>query len=118
MNPVIQLAAALDRRGVTVSVDDDGLRIHRGGYRQYILVSRQVRGVAAWDIGKNWQWEYGGRSGTHPIDDHEGAAAAIEAFLRADKGLASTALLRRMDKHAADQNGDARSAPASHSRQP
>ena len=113
MNPVIQLAAALDRRGVTVSIDGDWLRVHLGGYREHIIISRQARGVEPWDIGRNWLWEHGGKSGTHPISDHEGAAAAIEAFLRADRGLAGTALLRRMDKHAADLNGDARSAPAS-----
>lgn len=100
VNPVIQLAAALDRRGVMVSIDDGyRLLVHLGGYREHIVIARQVRGVALCDIGKTWLWEHGGKSGTHPASDHEGAAAAIEAFPRADPGLVGTALLRRMDKY-------------------
>lgn len=99
MNPVIQLAAALDRRGMTVSIDGgDRLLVHLGGYREHILIGRQVRGIAPQDIGKSWLWEHGGKSGTHPVSDHDGAAAAIGAFLRAGPGLAGTALVRRMDK--------------------
>lgn len=38
VNPTIQLAAALDRRGVTVSLDGERVLVHLGTYRKYIVV--------------------------------------------------------------------------------
>jgi hypothetical protein len=98
VNPGIQLAAALDRRGVTVSVDQARINIHLGRPRQYIVVQGWAPRVETLDIGQYWFWDYAGRSGKHPIDDFEGAADAIEKFLRDIPGLDDTRLLYRM-KH-------------------
>jgi hypothetical protein len=97
VNPTIQLAAALDRRGVTVSVDFENVRIHLGSYREYIVVQPRASGINVHDIGRYWFWNYGGEAGKHPRDDYEGAAEAIEKFLRSGPGLADTRLLYRMD---------------------
>jgi hypothetical protein len=97
VNPTIQLAAALDRRGVTVSVDVESVRIHIGGYREYIVVQPRASGINAHDIGRYWFWNYGGEADKYPRDDYEGAADAIEKFLRNTPGLAATRLLYRMD---------------------
>jgi hypothetical protein len=97
MNRAIQLAAALDRRGVTVSVDLDRVRIHLGGYREYIVVQGHESRVKIHDIGRNWFWDYLGEAGQHSVDDYEGAADAIEKFLRDIPGLAGSHLLYRMN---------------------
>jgi hypothetical protein len=97
VNPEIQLAAALDRRGITVSVDLDRINIHLGGYREYIVVGGWAPRVETHDIGRYWFWDYVGKAGKHPRDDFEGAADAIEKFLRDIPGLADTRLLYRMN---------------------
>jgi hypothetical protein len=97
VNPTIQLAAALDRRGVTVSVDVDSVRIHLGSYREYIVVQPRASGMQVHNIGRYWFWDYGGEADKYPRDDYEGAADAIEKFLRNTPVLAASRLLYRMD---------------------
>ncbi len=46
---------------------------------------------------RRWTWSYHGNNGTHPSNDHEGTADAIEKFLRDNPALAGTELLYRMD---------------------
>ena len=96
VNPTIQLAAALDRRGISVSVDLDRVRVHIQG-REKMIIERRTSGIPVCRYGREWSWDYGGRSGTHPVSDHEGAADAIEAMLRGLPGLAGTPLRYRMD---------------------
>lgn len=98
VNPMIQLVAALDRRGMTVSIDVDRVLIHLGGYREYLLIQPRSDAVPITEWGHNWFWRYGGRAEcSHPRDDYEGAADAIEKFLRDIQGLADTRLLYRMN---------------------
>jgi hypothetical protein len=48
--------------------------------------------------GRHWFWRYAGRAEcSHPSDDYEGAADAIEKFLRDIPGLGDTRLLYRMN---------------------
>ncbi len=96
VNPTIQLAAALDRRGVAVSIDFDRVRVHLGEFK-YIVIRPRTEGVKVHDYGREWSWTYGGEAGRHPRDDYEGAANAVERFLRNLPGLAETALLYRME---------------------
>jgi hypothetical protein len=96
VNPVVQLAAALDRRGVTVSVDGDRVRVHLGGFT-YIVIKPLTEGVAPHEYGREWCWQYGGGAGRHPVGDYEGAAEAIVKFLRGVPALAGSALIYRMD---------------------
>ncbi len=51
VNPTIQLAAALDRRGVTVSIDLDRVRIHLGEFK-YIVIKPRTEGVKVHDYGR------------------------------------------------------------------
>lgn len=97
VNPAIQLAAALDRRGVTVSIDHDRVRIHLGGYREYIVIQGFASRAKIHDTGRNWYWDHLVETGQHPVDDYEGAADAIEKFLRDIPGLAGSHLLYRMN---------------------
>ena len=97
VNPAIQLAAALDRRGISVSVDGERINIHLGTPRNYIVVQGWAPRVYPCDIGRYWFWDHAGKAGSHPRDDFEGAADAIEKFIRDDPGLADTRLLYRMD---------------------
>ena len=88
----LQLAAALDRRGITVKIDVNQVIVRIGrdnapitiGYDNHLHPER-------------WHWSYLGRDGTHPIGDFDGAAQAVEEFLRATPGLAGTELLHRMN---------------------
>ncbi len=96
VDPTIQLAAALDRRGVTVSIDFDRVRVHLGEFK-YIVIRPRTKGVKLHDYGREWSWTYGGEAGRHARDDYEGAADAVEKFLRNLPGLAETALLYRME---------------------
>jgi hypothetical protein len=97
VDPALQLAAALDRRGITASTDLDRVRVHLGGYREYIVIRSWAPRINTHDIGRYWFWDYLGDIGQHPNDDYEGAADAIEKFLRDIPGLADTRLLYRMD---------------------
>lgn len=97
VNPTIQLAAALDRRGITVSVDGERINIHLGTPGKHIVVGGWAPRVDPCDIGRYWFWDYAGTAGQHPRDDFEGAADAIEKFLRHIPGLGDTRLLYRMD---------------------
>jgi hypothetical protein len=99
VNPTIQLAAALDQRGVTVSLDGDRVLIHLGTYRKYIVVEPRSDAVPATEWGRHWFWRCAGRAEcSHPSDDdYEGAADAIEKFLRDIPGLGDTRLLYRMN---------------------
>ncbi len=96
VNPTIQLAAALDRRGVTVSIDLDRVHVHIQG-RERVIIQPRTEGLKTHDYGREWSWHYGGDAGRHPRDDYEGAAEAVEQFLRNMPGLAETALLYRMN---------------------
>ncbi len=96
VDPTIQLAAALDRRGVSVSIDFDRVRVHLREFK-YIVIRPRTEGVKVHDYGREWSWTYGGEAGRHPRDDYEGAADAVEKFLRNLPALAETALLYRMD---------------------
>lgn len=98
VNPTLQLAAALDRRGVTASVDGQRVFIHLGKLRQYIVVEAHSDAVPVTEWGRHWFWRYAGRAEcSHPSDDYEGAADAIEKFLRDIPGLEDTRLLHRMN---------------------
>jgi hypothetical protein len=98
VNPVLQLAAALDRRGVTASVESNRVFIHLGKPRQYIEVQAHSGAVPCTEWGRHWFWRYAGQAEcSHPSDDYEGAADAIEKFLRDIPGLADTRLLYRMN---------------------
>lgn len=98
VNPTIQLAAALDRPGVTVSLDGARVLIHLGTYRKYIVVEPRSDAVPVTEWGRHRFWHYAGRAEcSHPSDDYEGAADAIEKFLRDIPGLGDTRLLYRMN---------------------
>jgi hypothetical protein len=97
VNPTIQLAAVLDRRGITVSVDGERINIHLGTPRKYIVIQGWAPRVDPCDIGRYWFWDYAGKAGQHPRDDYEGTADAIEKFIRDDPGLADTRLIYRMN---------------------
>jgi hypothetical protein len=96
VNPAIQLAAALDRRGISVSLDYEWVVIHIQG-QERIVVGRRTEGVKPYQIGREWAWSYADEWGVHPVKDYEGAAEAIEEMLRSIPSLAETALLWRMD---------------------
>ena len=93
VNITIQLAAALDRRGVRVSIDLDRVVVHIDG-RDKMVIKTQTRGENRW---REWSWEYGQKMGEHPLNDYEGAAEAVENFLRSQPGLGETPLLYRMN---------------------
>jgi hypothetical protein len=98
VNQALQLAAALDRRGVSVHVDGERVFIHLGQLRKYIAVEPRSDSVPVTEWGRHWFWHYAGRAEcSHPSDDYEGAADAIEKFLRDIPGLEGTRLLYRMD---------------------
>ncbi len=68
---------------VTVSLDGDRVLIYLGTYRKYIVVEPGSDAVPATEWGRHWFWHYAGRAEcSHPSDDYEGAADAIEKFLR------------------------------------
>jgi glycosidase len=96
VNPAIQLAAALDRRGISVSVDLDRVIVH-AGRGQRMIIRPRASGVRAHDYGRDWSWHYGDESGRHPRGDFEGAAETVETFLRDLPELADSTLLYRMD---------------------
>jgi hypothetical protein len=98
VNPTLQLAAALDRRGITASVEDDRVFIHLGRLREYIVVEGWSDAVPVTEWGRHWFWHYAGRAEcSHRSDDYEGAADAIGKFLRDIPGLEDTRLLYRMN---------------------
>jgi len=96
VNPVIQLAAALDRRGITVSIDGDRVHVHIGP-RERMAIRRRAEGIPSHQLGREWSWQHGAQAGCHPVTDYEGAADAVEKALRGMPDLAGTSLLHRMD---------------------
>jgi hypothetical protein len=96
VNPTIQLAAALDRRGITVSIYFDRVKVRFHGHERMVIRPR-TEGVKPCDYGREWTWHYGGDAGRHPRDDYEGTADAVEQFLRKMPALAETALIYRMN---------------------
>lgn len=91
VNHKLQLAAALDRRGITATVEWQQVIVRIGSNLKSMTIRYAVHGPL------RWVWSYLGRDGTYPGGDFEGAAEAIEAFLRALPGMAGTELLYRMD---------------------
>ena len=89
----LQLAAALDRRGITVTVEVNQVivRIGAGNAPMRIGYDNHLHP-------RRWRWSYLGREGSHPMGDFDGAAQAVEEFLRAQPGLAGTELLLRMNR--------------------
>jgi hypothetical protein len=96
VNTAIQLAAALNRRGISVSLDQRGVIVHIH-LQETMLISPHNRGPRPYTYGREWYWEYGGQDGRHHSGDWEGAADAVEKFLRSQPGMKDTALLYRMD---------------------
>jgi hypothetical protein len=96
VNPTIQLAAALDRRGITVSIDLDRIRVHIHGHEQMVIQPR-TEGVKPHDYGREWFWKYGGDFGTHPRDDIEGMADAVLKFILDGYAFGGTTLRYRID---------------------
>ena len=89
----LQLAAALDRRGITVKIDVNQVIVRVGAGNAPMII-----GYDNHLHPQRWHWAYHGRDGTHPIGDFDGAAQAVEEFLRAQPGLAGTELLHRMNR--------------------
>lgn len=95
-NVTLQVAAALDRRGITawadnqevvVLIDHDGtkMRIRRRKY------GRKPNPP---------EWEWGSEGDDlyrHPLDDYEGLAAAFEKYVRDNPEFAGTRVLYRMN---------------------
>jgi hypothetical protein len=96
LNPAIQLAAALDKRGITVSIDGDRVHAHIG-YRNHMIIKPCTEGVKSHQFGREWSWSHGGESGLHPRGDYDGAAQAIDKTLRSLPALEDTRLLYRMN---------------------
>jgi hypothetical protein len=94
VDPAVQLAAALDRRGVTVSAGQGRVIVHLGGFEEFTI---RASGIRARGYGREWAWRYGSEAGRHPRDDWEGAAEAVGKFLHGLPELTGTALLYRMD---------------------
>jgi hypothetical protein len=83
MNEAIRLAALLSRRGViAVPTQDERVRAWLSGARHDVTVCEAFTGAES-----VWAWEHGGRAGTHPLRDGEGAAAAIEQFLKGEPAV-------------------------------
>ncbi|HEX9356360.1 MAG TPA: hypothetical protein VF933_21400 [Streptosporangiaceae bacterium] len=78
-DPALQLAAALDKRGLNVSA-------HRGIVLVWIEGAPPMMitpyGKTTNDYGHNWSWHYAGATATHPRNDTPGAAQAVTQFLR------------------------------------
>jgi hypothetical protein len=78
----VVLAARLARRGViAVPTQDETVRAWLSGTRRDVLTVREVF-TGADEV---WAWARGGRSGTHPVADPDGAADAVKEFLRAEE---------------------------------
>jgi len=91
VNHALQLAAALDRRGITTLLNQGHLAVRIGRDSDPMPIKPANSGT------RRWIWSYHGNDGAHASDDYEGTADAIEKFLRATPALAGTELLYRMD---------------------
>ncbi len=95
VNPTLQLAAALDRRGVTARVQYDRVRVWIEN-SDHMIIEPATKGRKPHEYGRYWWWEYGGNSGEHSRDDYEGAAEAVVKFLLADPALKDTRCVYRI----------------------
>lgn len=91
VNPTLQLAAALDRRGITTLLNQGQLAVRIGRDSSPMPIKPAILGEP------RWTWTYCAKDGSHPCDDYEGTAETIEKFLRDIPALADTELLYRMD---------------------
>ncbi len=110
-NPVIQLAAALDRRGVTVSIYWEWVYVWlRDHERMVIKPSTRVPGH---EIGRMWAWEHNGNYWSHPREDWEGAAEIVADYIGEDRAFVATAARLRVDRMAGRASWDDQSRQGS-----
>jgi hypothetical protein len=98
LDPAIQLAAALDRRGVTVTIHREWVRVWLREY-EYMVIRPSISGPVH-DMGKSWSWEHNGKYWSHPRDDWEGVAELVATYIAEDRAFVGTAARLRVDRMA------------------
>ena len=87
-DPALQLAAAINRRQMTVRIDHSDVKVWI--QEDHFLFIRMT------DRGQSWAWEYDGTTRTCPVGDWEGLAETIAQFIADEPTLAATAARFRL----------------------
>ena len=94
-NSAIQLAAALDRRGVTASIHWEWVYVWLRDCEP-IVIKPSTR-VPTHEVGRMWAWDHNGNYWSHPRDDWEGVAEIVANYIAEDRAFVATAARLRVD---------------------
>jgi len=84
-NSAIQLAAALDRRGVTASIHWEWVYVWLRDCEP-IVIKPSTR-VPTHEVGRMWAWDHNGNYWSHPRDDWEGVAEIVANYIAEDRSI-------------------------------
>ena len=107
LDPAIQLAAALDRRGVTVTIHWEWVSVWLGEFKRMVI--RPSTSGPMHDMGRKWTWEHNGNCWSHPRDDWDGVAEIVAGYIAKDPMFTNTAARLRVERMAGRKaNGEER----------